>query len=394
MPPRKRAAILPPVIKAPSITFYRNIAVTFLVLTVLLLLAVAYMSVKKVTIRVVAQPVTLQASALARVGEKAEDMPHLAGATGKFDVELSREFAPTGTKEKETQATGTVVIKNTTARNQPLVATTRLLTADGILYRLKNTVTVPAGGTVEAAIYADKPGKASEREPRLNEKGEAERLTIPGLAESLQSKIYAELKTAVTGGVQKVGVVSDEDIKKAKEALRDAVRDEARKLLAAREKAGEGFGYAGAVHSIAFETSGTDQTEVSSFSVKAKAVVIAALYNKDAVSKLVNTRLQDKVARQPVKLVLGEAMPEVKIDSYDENGKWVQLAFAQSGVTYLTEQSPALDPMKFYGKSRADIEAYVRGIPGVQDVSVKFRPAWSDVAPRVPEHIEVRVAGE
>lgn len=393
MPPRKRAAP-PPVIKTPSITFYRNIAVTFLALTVLLLLAVAYMSVKKVTIRVVAQPVTLQASALARVGEKAEDMPHLAGATGRFEVELSREFVPTGTKEKETQATGTVVIKNTTDRNQPLVATTRLLTSDGILYRLKNTVTAPARGSVDAAIYADKPGKASEREPKVNEKGEAERLTIPGLAEPLQSKIYAELKTAVTGGVQKAGVVSPEDVKRAKEALRDAARDEAQKLLVAREKSGEGFGYAGAVQNIAFETSGTDQTEVSSFTVKAKAVVIAALYNKEAAAQLANTRLQDKVARQPVKLVLGEAMPEVKVDRYDDNGKWVQLALAQSGVTYLTEQSPALDAMKFYGKSRADIEAYVRGIPGVQDVSVKFRPAWSDVAPRVPEHIEVRVAGE
>ncbi|MEK7532627.1 MAG: 3'-5' exonuclease, partial [Patescibacteria group bacterium] len=91
---------------------------------------------------------------------------------------------------------------------------------------------------------------------------------------------------------------------------------------------------------------------------------------------------------------LGEAFPEVKVDRADEGGKWVQLAIAQSGVTYLTENSPAFDPMKFYGKSRADIEAYVRGIPGVQDVSVKFRPAWSDVAPRVPEHIEVRVVGE
>ena len=154
------------------------------------------------------------------------------------------------------------------------------------------------------------------------------------------------------------------------------------------------MGYAGAVHSIAFETAGTDNTEVASFSVAAKAVVIAALYSKEEAMQLVNTRLQEKVARQPVKLVLGEAMPEVKVDHYDENGKWVQLALAQSGVTYLTEQSPAFDPMKFYGKSRADIEAYVRGIPGVQEVSVKFRPAWSDVAPRVPEHIEVRVVSE
>lgn len=394
MPPKKRGATPSVAIKPPSIKFYRNIAVTFLVLTVALLIAVAYMSVKKVTIRVVAQPVTIQASAQARVGEQAEDMPHLTGATGRFDVELSRDFQPTGTKEKEAQATGKVKIKNTTNKNQPLVATTRILALDGVLYRLKNTITVPAGGEVEADIYADKPGKASEREARVNEKGESERLTIPGLAESLQTKIYAILSRAVSGGVQKVGVVSEEDIKKAKDELRAAALAEGQRLLVAREKAGDGLGYAGTIQAITFETIGADQKEVSAFTVKAKAVVVATLYNKDEAVQLVNNRLQDKVARQPVKLALGEAFPEVKVDRADEGGKWVQLAIAQSGVTYLTENSPAFDPMKFYGKSRADIEAYVRGIPGVQDVSVKFRPAWSDVAPRVPEHIEVRVVGE
>ena len=394
MPPKKRGAPPPVAIKTPSIKFYRNIAVTFLVLTVALLLAVAYMSVKKVTIRVVAQPVTIQASAQARVGEQAEDMPHLTGATGRFDVELSRDFQPTGTKEKEVQATGKVVIKNTTNKNQPLVATTRLLAPDGVLYRLKNTVTVPAGGQIEADIYADKAGKASERPVVETEVDKVERLTIPGLFEPLQAKIYAILSVPVSGGVQKVGVVSEGDIKKAKDELRAAALAEGQRLLVAREKASDVLGYAGAIQTITFETIGTDQKEVSAFTVKATAAVVGALYNKDEAVQLVNNRLQDKVARQPVKLALGEAFPEVKVDRADEGGKWVQLAIAQSGVTYLTENSPAFDPMKFYGKSRADIEAYVRGIPGVQDVSVKFRPAWSDVAPRVPEHIEVRVVGE
>ncbi|MBI4098760.1 MAG: hypothetical protein HY437_01855 [Candidatus Magasanikbacteria bacterium] len=387
MPPKKRAIPEPVAVKLPSIALYRNIAVTFLVLTILLLLTVVYLSVKKVTIRVVTEPVTIQASAQARVGEQAEDMPQIAGATAKLDIELTREFKPTGTNTKEALAVGRVVIKNTSTRNQPLVVTTRLLSPDGILFRLKESVTVPAGGEVSARVYADKPGKQGEIG--------STRFTIPGLSEPLQQKIYAESSEPMTGGAVSVGIVSKEDIDKAKDSVRAAILEEAQRLLIAREKADTAVvGFVGKIAKVDFEVRGAEEDAVSGFSVVGKAVAVGALYHKEEALALVNRKLQEKVARQPVKLVMGEALPEVVVDRYDPNGLWVQLTLSQSGVTYVTENSPAFDPVKFYGKSRAEIEEYVRGISGVREVTVKFRPAWSDVAPRVPEHIEVRVVSE
>ncbi|OGL89014.1 hypothetical protein A3H75_03040 [Candidatus Uhrbacteria bacterium RIFCSPLOWO2_02_FULL_51_9] len=387
MPPKKRVIPEPVAVKLPSIALYRNIAVTFLVLTILLLLTVVYLSVKKVTIRVTTEPMTIQASAQARVGEQAEDMPQVTGATAKFDVTLTREFKPTGTETKEAAAAGRVVIKNTTTRNQPLVATTRLLSPGGVLFRLKESVTVPAGGEVTARVYADKSGKQGELGPT--------KFTIPGLFEPLQQKIYAESSEPMTGGVLAIGIVSKEDIEKAKSAVRTAILEEAQRLLIAREKADTAIvGFVGKIAKVDFEVSGAAEDAVSGFSVTGKGVVVGALYHKEEARALVNRKLQEKVARQPVKLVTGEALPEVVVDRYDPNGLWVQLTLSQSGVTYVTENSPAFDPVKFYGKSRAEIEEYVRGISGVREVTVKFRPAWSDVAPRVPEHIEVRVVSE
>src|SRR3989344_5831123 len=133
MPSKKHIAKSSPSGATPSIAFYRNIAVTFLILTVLLLLTVAYMSVKKVTVRITVAPMTVQARALARVGQEAKDMPHITGVTGKMDVTVTREFTPKGTKTQDHQATGKVTLTNTTTKNQPLVATTRLLTSDGVL---------------------------------------------------------------------------------------------------------------------------------------------------------------------------------------------------------------------------------------------------------------------
>lgn len=386
MPAKKSKSKKKVVAKQPQVTLYRNIAIGFLFVTVILLAIVAYMSVKKVGINVTVTPQSVQVDALARVGEKAQDMPHVSGVTGKLEVGLLREFAPTGTEEKQVNATGSVTLINETGKNQPLVATTRLLSPDGKLFRLTDGVTVPAQGEVEAAVYADMAGGDYEIGPT--------KFTIPGLWEPLQEKIYAVSETSMAGGLLHVGVVSADDIKNAKNELRAALLEEARLKLAEQEGVTDAMGWAAEIESISFEVKGDQEKEVASFSVSGTAIVVGALYNQQEIINLINGRLQEKVAREPVKLVLGNALPEVHVDTSAEDGSWLQLGVTHSGTSYLTKDSPALDVLRFYGKTGSQIEEYVRSIEGVEDVSVRFRPAWSDVAPRVPEHIDVTVKTE
>ena len=98
-------------------------------------------------------------------------------------------------------------MRNDSSISQPLVATTRLLTADGILFRMKKGATVPANGTVEVDVYADKSGKASEIGPS--------KFTIPGLNEARQKVVWAESIKPMVGGVRQFGVIGSEDIKEA-----------------------------------------------------------------------------------------------------------------------------------------------------------------------------------
>ncbi len=384
MPPKKK--VTKKKAQQPQVTLYRNIAIGFLFVTVILLAAVAYMSVKKVSIAVTVSPQSVQVDALARVGEKAEDMPHITGVANKVEVGTSREFTPTGTEEKQVNATGTVTLVNETGKNQPLVATTRLLSPEGKLFRLKDGVTVPAQGEVEASVYADMAGGDYEIGPS--------KFTIPGLWEPLQERIYGVSAVSMAGGLLQVGVVSADDIQKAKDEIRATLIEEARLKLAEQEGVTDAMGYAAEIESINFDVEGADEKEVVSFKVSGTATVMGALYNQQEVINLINGRLQEKVAREPVKLVLGNALPEVQIDRASPDGKWVQLGITHNGTSYLTEDSPALDVLRFYGKSGQEIADYVSSIEGVQDVSVRFRPAWTDVAPRVPEHIEVSVKNE
>lgn len=113
-----------------------------------------------------------------------------------FPIEVSvsaERDVPSASAARDGVATGTVTLVNETGAAQPLVATTRLLSEGGVLFRLRDRVTVPAGGTVEAAVYADQPGPSGDIGPS--------RFTIPGLSPALQASIYARSSSPMTGGV-------------------------------------------------------------------------------------------------------------------------------------------------------------------------------------------------
>lgn len=119
----------------------------------------------------------------------------------------SKSFAPGEFGEEEDIATGIITIINEASYDQPLVATTRFLSAGGILFRLKERVLIPAGGRIEAEVYADQPGVSGNIGP--------DSFTIPGLPLSVQDIIYGQSDKPMSGGVKRVGVVSEADISEA-----------------------------------------------------------------------------------------------------------------------------------------------------------------------------------
>jgi type IV pilus assembly protein PilM len=127
-------------------------------------------------------------------------------------------------------AAGTVRIVNNSQGGQTLIATTRLLSESGVLFRLKDRVFVPAGGSVTAAVAADKPGAGGDIPPS--------RFTVPGLPPAQQQLVYAESDAAMTGGVTYAGTpLTAAELDAARTAMADEVKGE----LAgqAKEEAGD-----------------------------------------------------------------------------------------------------------------------------------------------------------
>lgn len=138
------------------------------------------------------------------------------------DVTFTKTFTATGSGDVDAQkAQGTITIINEFDQSpQPLVATTRFVAENGVLFRLAAATTVPGmkngePGKVDALVMADEPGETGNIGPT--------RFTIPGFdASAKKDKIYAISDSAMTGGGaggNGVAIVTEDDIARAQKDM-------------------------------------------------------------------------------------------------------------------------------------------------------------------------------
>ncbi|MCX6739165.1 MAG: hypothetical protein NT098_03910 [Candidatus Parcubacteria bacterium] len=150
-----------------------------------------------------------------------------------LSAEQTVKLTPTGEKKVTTKASGKIVVYNA-YNNQPqtLIKNTRFQATDGKIFRTGSLVVVPGmkkvggkdvPGSLEVVVFANEAG------PEYNI-GLVD-FTIPGFKGSPRfTKFYARSKTVMTGGANGlVKIISDEDMKKAKDSITVSLRQ---KLIA------------------------------------------------------------------------------------------------------------------------------------------------------------------
>ncbi len=376
----RRMATAPP--PEPSVKFYKTIAVSFLVITLLLLGGVMVVTSKRATIVVVAK----EDSKTLDLAIRAEGTPSSEGslpATVSSSVfKWSKTYYPTGSKVLEGVSLGEVTIYNKTNSAQPLVKTTRLLTANGKLFHLDKTVTVPAAGQVVVSVYADKPGAEYDVVPG--------RFTIPGLNPQKQGVIYAESTKPFNGGARKVGVLSQEDLAAAQADYKDKVRQAYAESLVTTGTESD-VGRAVVVVGSSAAANHKLGEEVDSFTLTGTSTVVVVKYVKNDLKDLVNKEIAKKFDTTAEKILSLNRVPEVSITSFDLHSGAAQFTTSQNLLVTIDANSEKLAPQKFLGKSKGDIERYILGIDHVSGVDVTFSPSWVLSAPSVPDRIKVVV---
>ncbi len=364
----------------PPVRFYRTIAVTFLIVTLLLLGVIIFFTSKKATIVIVAKTDNKNINLDIGVASQKTGDLSIAGIVTTTKFHLSQKYSPTGNKTTDGVAVGEVTLINETAAPQTLVKTTRLLTSAGVLFRLSDRVSIPAKGQVLASVYADQLGASGNIAPS--------KFTIPGLAEDKQKVIYASSSKDISGGVRTIGVLSAEDLKSAKSDYANKVKQTVESSLEDAGSFGQKLIFVPDNNVVVDRQIGEEITE---FNLSGTSTVIIVYYNKEDLKSILAKEVSNRVDVSTEKVLSVSKEPQVTLGSYDIEKQKGQLSVYQDVLVTLDVNGEKLMVNNFFGKKKDEIERYVFGLGHVVGVDVKFSPGWMRTAPAVAEKVQVVV---
>lgn len=381
---RPARAHAPAPVVAPSLRLYRRIAVGFVIAVAGMLASVLYVSTVSAVIRVTPIRSTVKTEFLADVVKTPTRDTEVRGSIVTATVQRSASYAPSNEgKVVDEKAGGTVVIRNTSSHTQPLIATTRFLSADGVLFRLVKGVTVPANGTVEAEILADAVGATGNVPPT--------RFSIPGLSESLQKSIFAENAVAFAGGTRQVSIVTQEDIDRSALELRGLLEEDARVALKAKAEAG----LAGEAYSFAVAEQKSDTqagAEASGFALSMTVEATGVFYDRAALAVVARKKLLEQLLPGTAIVSLNADALQASVDKIAEGPTGTASVHVYlDGAVTASATSASLDPGRFAGMSADEVRSLLVGEQIASDVSIDFSPFWMKRIPRLKDHISLEI---
>lgn len=285
--------------------------------------------------------------------------------------------------KKDDLATGEVIIYNESAVKQSLIATTRLQSPDGVIFRLINAVAVPAGGSVKTTVRADEkfrgePGNLA-----------ATSFSIPGLPASKQKFVYAKSQTPFKGGVKYVKTLTDQDF--------TAAQAELKKIL--EQKAVEEFNKLNLAitlpqitwSQIDYTTTAKPGEENSSLEMSATAVAEGLEINTPALLAETKAKLKETLPASRKMLAYKEDSFTYQTLEVNQLESWVNMHVYLEGYSALSDSAELIEPSQLVGLKAADIQKKLMASDAVQEVRVKFSPFWVTRAPRLVEKIKIEL---
>lgn len=368
-----------------SLKIYQRIAVAFVFATFFLLVAVLYLSISRATISLTPTPKIVNVEAEVRVVANPDEDGELSG------VVLDQQFSATkmftlpseGATAVEARAGGMVTLINETGNDQPLVATTRLLSEEGVLFRIDTGTTVPARGQIDVIAHADQPGLSGEIGPT--------QFTIPGLPAALQDEIYAVSVDSMVGGVAYKRSLTEKDVADAVANLSETLLEQAKTSFASQVDVSI---FDGQTWFTEVTTQSSDQlvgTETSSFTASVTLKVTGVYYDLDAIKVFAESELNSRV---PDGYMLAKTDPDTiqtTVEKVDAASGTSTLSVYYEGIAIISEDSQVLDKQRFVGRSPNEVITLLKASDAVEDASVSFTPFWLQRVPNLADHIKINV---
>ena len=362
----------------------KRIIISFLIAVVAIASLVLYYTLARATITLVVAPDSMVMETTLELKQYGDD--GVAGTIMETELIQSKNFYASPSGELEEKASGTVTFVSSYSAPQTLIATTRLVSPQGVLFRLTKTITVPANGRLEnVPVVADQAGEASAIPPS--------RFTIPGLRAALQEMIYAESiepmrRLAKPGSTEILPL----DLDQARKSLTDILVPQA--LAKLREQLPEDQRNLNVVYKSETTKAESDVpagSKNNQFNYTVTVKVTAVFYNPDQLREQAMVKLQSDLSSGRKILNLEPESLAVSIDSVagDLTSSLLKVKFLAQVI--ITDPNLVFAKSDLLGRTPAEVQNYFQGIPGVKEVKIELTPFWVKSVPTVDNHINLKL---
>ncbi len=375
--------------KAKSLKMYRRLAFRFLALVAVFLLIIAYFTVTKLTVIIVPAAERISDSVQFEVvssTEAATSLPAARVVPGEIIENListEKVYSTSGEEKIGEEVVGQVVIYNEYSRSQPLVATTRLLSPEQKLFRIKEGVTVPAGGSVKVDAYADIVSPEMAIEPT--------RLTIPGLWLGLQDQIYAineegfEYKSKIRNFVRQA------DLDLAINDIRHVLKNKLEQEINWQMRPGDAIAYEIDSASSLLTIEAKLGEEREDFLAKAENQAIIVRFSQQRAEELLQAKLAFSLPEEKELTSFSSEQITYTLNDYNlETGQAVVTA-SFTGSVRLKENNNFIDQGQLSNLNQGQIEEYLNSFSEIADFELKFFPTFIRRAPHLTDRIEIKI---
>jgi len=376
-----------PAAKTRSLGLYRKIAISFMVLTVVLLIVIFYFSFIKVVITLIPSQERLSSELIIDIYDKEAKIvaakSAITGIVKQIEIEQTKTKQASGSEILGQEVTGKVMLINNYNKNQPLVATTRLLSTDNKLFRIKNTVNVPANGQIEVEVYADEPSQGMAIGPTS--------FTIPGLWAGLQDKIYAENKEAMKFAQKVKKYIKQSDIDEAVKELKDSLLDKAKTEIGQAYKDYDQVIYEIDNNSITQQVDGKVGEAKEEFSLTMKTKVTVVAFKDDKVLELAKAKLASILPgdKELIEFTKDNISYSVAKHNLEQSKASVKTSFA--GKMIIKEDAQIIEKDKLLGLTKEQLADYLSSFPEIAGFDIKFSPAFIKKVPNLVDRIRIEV---
>jgi len=301
----------------------------------------------------------------------------------RVEEEAQGTFSATGEDDVVKKSKGTINVVNNLSTKQTLIATTRFQSPSGNIYRISKTVTVPAKGSLEIEVIADKAGEGftEEIETKFNIPGFKE----AGLADKYDN-IYALATTKIDGGyIGEASLVTESDYNQAKDSLASQIFESTEDKLKQRIEGLDLLDSASEVEIKLIESTADIDDVADSFDMTITTEGRAILFDKENIITLINSYLD-----RSGKLEMIQKLTIVTYEDaeFNDNKELVTFRIKIDG-----QAAPHIDTsliaQNLLGKNENEITQYFRDLDEISSAKILLSPFWIKNVPKDLDRVKI-----